>query len=176
MIFSEVLRSHCCSSRLEPNRGGPKIGPDSDQQSAISRSTVPPARLSIARFLSRSGRTGCAYIHHLPKGDGGFESCSLLRRVRLSPEAAFVGREHRLSARVCAAGLATGSVETRRVFGYRANRRQYLCRAIFQYRNAADVVGENATLDLSRPSRNQRGSYRRTRNAMPGEIQSYRDL
>jgi hypothetical protein len=29
-------------------------------------------------------------------------------------------------------------------FRYRANRRQYLCRAIFQYRSAADVVGENA--------------------------------
>jgi hypothetical protein len=47
---------------------------------------------------------------------------------------------------VCAAGLATGSAETRRVFRYRANRPQYLCRAIFQYRSAADVVGENATL------------------------------
>jgi len=31
-----------------------------------------------------------------------------------------------------------------KVFRYRANRRQYLCRAIFQYRSAADVVGENA--------------------------------
>jgi hypothetical protein len=31
------------------------------------------------------------------------------------------------------------------VFRYRANRRQYLCRAIFQYRSAADGVGENAT-------------------------------
>src|SRR6266478_1498597 len=86
MIFSEVLRSRCCSSRLAPNRGGPKIGPDSHQQRAISRSTVPPARLSIARFLSRSGRTGCAYIRHLPKGDRGFESCFLQRRVRLSPD------------------------------------------------------------------------------------------
>src|SRR6266446_5387918 len=71
MIFSEVLRSPCCSSRLAPNRGGPKIRPDSHQQRAISRSTVPPARLSIARFLSRSGRTGCAYSRHLPKGTEG---------------------------------------------------------------------------------------------------------
>ena len=48
----------------------------------------------------------------------------------------------------CAAvrgGLATGSAETRRVLQDRANRRQYLCRAIFQYRSAADGVGENAT-------------------------------
>ena len=57
-----------------------------------------------------------------------------------------VGQEPRLSARVCAAGLASGSAETRRARRCRANRRQYLCRAIFQYRNAADGVGENATL------------------------------
>ena len=38
-----------------------------------------------------------------------------------------------LSARVWAAGLATGSTETRRVFRYRVNRGQYLCRAIFEY-------------------------------------------
>ena len=31
-----------------------------------------------------------------------------------------------------------------RVFQDSANRRQYLCRAIFQYRSAADGVGENA--------------------------------
>ena len=41
--------------------------------------------------------------------------------------------------------LGDPSAETRRVFQDRANRRQYLCRAIFQYRNAADGVGENAT-------------------------------
>src|SRR6266404_4034927 len=75
-----------------------------------------------------------------------FESISLQRRVCLSPESAFVGQEPRLSARVCAAGLASGSAETRRGCGCRANRRQYLCRAIFQYRSAADGVGENATL------------------------------
>ena len=72
-----------------------------------------------------------------------FESGSLQRRVRLSPGAAFEGREPRLSARLRAAGLATGSAETRRVLLDRANRRQYLCRAIFQYRSAADGVGEN---------------------------------
>ena len=74
-----------------------------------------------------------------------FESISLQRRVCLSPGAAFECREPRLSARLCAAGLATGSAETRRVLQDRANRRQYLCRAIFQYRSAADGVGVNAT-------------------------------
>ena len=33
-------------------------------------------------------------------------------------------------------GVATGPAETRRVCRYRANRRQYLCRAWFQYRSA----------------------------------------
>jgi len=84
-----------------------------------------------------------------PKADRArnrrFESISLQRRVRLSPGAAFEGREPRLTARLCGAGLATGSAETRRVVQDRANRRPYLCRAIFQYRSAADGVGENAT-------------------------------
>jgi hypothetical protein len=31
-------------------------------------------------------------------------------------------------------------------FPFRANPRQYLCRAMFQYRSAADVGGENAML------------------------------
>ena len=62
---------------------------------------------------------------HLPPAD----SPSLARiRFRRSRTPA--------SARVSAAGLATGSAETRRVFRYRANRRQYLCRAIFQYSSA----------------------------------------
>jgi hypothetical protein len=78
-------------------------------------------------------------------GNRKFESTSLQRRVGLWRESGFVGQEPRLSAWVCAAGLATGSAETRRVFRYHANRRQYLCRARFQYRSAADVVGENAT-------------------------------
>jgi len=73
-------------------------------------------------------------------------------RIHLSPAESpslsrirFRKSRTRLSARVCAAGLATGSAETRRVFRYHANRRRYLCRAIFQYRSATDGVGENAT-------------------------------
>ena len=74
-----------------------------------------------------------------------FESGSLQRGVRLSPGAAVEGREPRFSARLCGADLATGSAETRRALQDRANRRQYLCGAIFQYRSAADGVGENGT-------------------------------
>src|SRR3984893_13025437 len=51
-------------------------------------------------------------------GDRGFESISLQRRVSLSAASAFEGREPRLSARVCAAGLATRSAETRRAFQF----------------------------------------------------------
>jgi hypothetical protein len=65
---------------------------------------------------------------------------------RLSPASAFEGREPWPSAWVCPAGLATRSAETRRLFRYCANRRQYLCRAIFQYRSAAEGVGEKAAL------------------------------
>src|SRR5205823_11141146 len=95
------------------------------------------------------GPTNCGHLASASginvEWDQKFESTSLQQTVRLSPASAFEGREPRLSARVCAAGLATGSAETRGVFRYRANRRQYLCQAIFQYRSAADGVGENAT-------------------------------
>jgi hypothetical protein len=48
--------------------------------------------------------------------DRWFESVSLQQTVRLSPASAFERREPRLSARVCAARLATRSAETRTVF------------------------------------------------------------
>ena len=38
-----------------------------------------------------------------------------------------------------------GAAATRRVVRLSGDRRQYLCRAIFQYRSAAYGVGENAT-------------------------------
>ena len=47
-----------------------------------------------------------------------FESISLQQTVCLSPANVFEGREPRLSARGSAAGLATGSAETRRVFQF----------------------------------------------------------
>src|ERR1700719_1514234 len=54
---------------------------------------------------------------HLPPADSLSLSRSRFRRSRT-----------RLSARVWAAGLPTGSAETRWVIRYRVNRRQYLCR------------------------------------------------
>ena len=116
---------------------------------------LPPACFAPVRAVIVPRWRGCASYFTLAAFSGRaassctardrwFESISLQRRVRLSPGAAFGGREPRLSARLCAAGLATGSAETCRVLQDRANRRQYLCRAIFQYRSAADGVGENA--------------------------------
>ena len=67
-----------------------------------------------ARMLER----GVSKSVVLLTGDRGFESVSLQQRVSLSPASAFEGREPRLSARVCAAGSATRSAETRRAFHF----------------------------------------------------------
>src|SRR3984893_5279540 len=70
-------------------------------------------------------------------------------RIRLDP-AESPSLLPELLSRVENAGFPRGcarlaSAETRRLGQDRANRRQYLCRAIFQYRSAADGVGEKAT-------------------------------
>src|SRR5437660_11340535 len=57
--------------------------------------------------------------------------------LSLSPSCFRVSRTSAFGAAV-RGGLATGSAETRRLFQDSADRRQYLCRAIFQYRSAAD--------------------------------------
>ena len=64
--------------------------------------------------LSKLERGGLENV--VSSGDRKFESVSLQRRVRLSPGAVVEGREPRLSARLCAVGLATGSAETLRVY------------------------------------------------------------
>src|SRR4029077_17282545 len=66
-------------------------------------------------------------------GDRWFESGSLQRRVRLSRGRDLCRSRTPRFARVCAADVAARSAATCRIFRYRANRRQYLCRAIFQY-------------------------------------------
>ena len=92
------------------------------------------------------GRNGAVSKSVVPLyGDRGFESVFLQQRVSLSAASAFEGREPRLSARVCAAGLATRSAETRRAFQFAPTCGNISVGAIFQYRSAADVVGENAT-------------------------------
>jgi hypothetical protein len=77
--------------------------------------------------------------------DRTFESISLQQTVSLSPAAAFGGSRNPLFRAVWAAGLATGSAENAPGFPLGANQWQCLCRAIFQYRSAADAVGGNAT-------------------------------
>src|SRR3984893_7928427 len=81
---------------------------------------VPPAASranSGARSPHKNWVEGCLRcLSGLPFGDWKFESISLQQTVSLSPAAAFEGREPRFSARVWAAGLATGSAETRQAF------------------------------------------------------------
>ena len=74
-----------------------------------------------------------------------FESISLQQTVRLSREVA--GPRSRIPAfRAGVRGWLGDQVgRDAQGFPFCANRRQYLCRPIFQYRSAADVVGENAT-------------------------------
>src|SRR5437588_12764 len=84
-----------------------------DSRAPIS---FPPA-LSPLRTSSSGGKPGKVRGDDKGRSQDGeylkrnrwFESGSLQRRVRLSPGAAVEGREPRLSARLCAAGLATGS-------------------------------------------------------------------
>jgi hypothetical protein len=71
-----------------------------------SRQPVPAAR----RFRLASFDRGRSRL--LSRGYRWFESISLQQTVSLSPAVVCRGREPRLSAWVCAAGLATGSAET----------------------------------------------------------------
>ena len=57
--------------------------------------------LAYPALLSWRGRTGC-HTSVSPRGTEGSESISLQRRVRLSPGAAFEGREPGLPARLFA--------------------------------------------------------------------------
>src|SRR5260370_12227726 len=67
---------------------------------------------------------------------------SLHRRVCLSRDLILGGQEPRVSARVSRLRSRRGrqSAESRRARQYRANLRQYLCGAIFQYRIFGDAV------------------------------------
>src|SRR4030088_2841080 len=76
---------------------------------AATTEFVVPRAAPLAEWIRKDGS--------LP-GDRGFESISLQQRVSLSAASAFEGREPRPSARVCAAGLATRSAETRRAFQF----------------------------------------------------------
>ncbi len=81
---------------------------------------------------------------HFPPADSLSLSRSRFRRSRT-----------RLSARVCGAGLATESAETRKAFHCAPTPWLYICRAIFRYRSVADLGGENAT-----PARTKSGLLR----------------
>ena len=72
-------------------------------------------------------------------GYRGFESISLQQTVRVSPRPGrYRSKNPRFRAGVRRCGRQRHAVASRD----RANRRCYLCRAIFQYRSAADVIGQ----------------------------------
>jgi hypothetical protein len=123
-----ITKPLCCSWYAAPSS---KIA----QRRASTRSTT----RRLCRPLGRRFRNRRLYAE--PKV-----------RIRLPPAASpslspscFRGSRTPAFRAAVRGGLATGSAETRRVVQDRANRRQYLCRAIFQYRSAADGVGANAT-------------------------------
>src|SRR6476661_8945974 len=80
---------------------------------------------------------------HLPPADSRSLSRIPLRRSRTP------------AFRAGVRGWLDGGVgRDAKVFRYRTNGRRYLCRAIFQYRSAADGIGENAT-----PGPNELGPF-----------------
>ena len=89
------------------------------EQSAMARKAdhgLPNPRTAIFRGPTFSTVTGWNRLRSeqtflLRRGTEGSKSISLQRKIRLSPKSAFVGQEPRLSARVCAAGLASGSAD-----------------------------------------------------------------
>ena len=87
-----------------------------------------------------------------PAPSRGTESSNPFPSSRQSvsrPDPAVAGRKTRGSARVCA---RCGRQRQRSTGRNCANRRCYLCRAIFQYRSAADVIGQRRP----RPSQSSR--------------------
>ena len=107
-------RSYVARPILAP----PKMGPSCSGlgQPIWPITTSISLRKMFDRFLDLRSPAGSGAIKRaaclLPAtGDRGFESPSLQWRVRLSPESTFVGQEPRLSARVCAAGLAHSALE-----------------------------------------------------------------
>jgi hypothetical protein len=136
-------------SRVPPGRGCRRIPPSLHliaRGSAarygleFDRTPVGSTPLLVPLVPTERPRSRDAQVLDLGRGTEGSNPVPSSRESVSLPHPLFEGREPRLSARVCAAGLASGSAETRGAFRYRANWRQYLCRAIFQYRSAADVV------------------------------------
>ena len=70
-----------------------------------------------------------------------FESTSLQRTVRVSRDIPLLRRKAGLFPRVCGAEQVARSGETGVARSYRADGRQYLCRAKFQYRSVDEGDG-----------------------------------
>ena len=85
-------------------------------------------------------------------GNGKFESIPLQRTVGVSRDIPLLRRKAGLFRRVCGAEQVARSGETGVARSYGADRRQYLCRAKFQYRSVDDGDGLMRRIG-QRPSR-----------------------
>ena len=100
-------------------------------------------------YLTRTGQKRCqvnllgaaAVAQVLPSRDRKFESISLQQAVRVSRDIPLLRRKAGLFPRVCGAEQVARSGETGVARSYRADGRQYLCRAKFQYRRVDDGDG-----------------------------------
>jgi hypothetical protein len=131
-------RGTSCQRRLEPLRlvgasEGPRVRTSLSAASHTNSIMATRRGCRDNRPRHTGGRRGARNQSRSPRGTGSSNPSPSSRQSVSRPHPLSKVENPRLSARVCAAGLATGSAETRRVFRYRANRRQYLCRAIFQY-------------------------------------------
>ena len=131
-----------------PGIGETKSGSQETRRWREQIRTVGPSRERVAlrsEGKCRSGQTGQSRERSFPHGGPRV-------RILLPPaESQSLGRIRVRGSRTPAfrAGVRgwLGDPVGRDAQGFpiRANLRQYLCRAIFQYRSAADVVGEKAT-------------------------------
>jgi hypothetical protein len=87
------------------------------------------------RYFGRTRPLSCTIRLIQCTRDRQFESTSLQRTVGVSRDIPLLRRKAGLFPRVCGAEQAARSGETGVARSYRADRRQYLCRAKFQYRS-----------------------------------------
>jgi hypothetical protein len=131
----------------------PRIG--ATRCTRTTRLVQPPPERSLQRFsrsLARLSGTPGLIAAEVWRCHRTHRSRGPRVRIRLPPaESQSLGRIRVRGSRTPAfrAGVRGwfGDAVGRDAQGFpiRANQRQYLCRAIFQYRSAADVVGEDAT-------------------------------
>src|ERR1700732_904289 len=111
----DARRNHVPLVRTQPHAAAVRHGPAHCRRKREGTTQFPTIGLFERNANNFKGQPETRRLKnrgHLAR-NRKFESISLQQTVSLSPAAAFQGREPRFSARVWAAGLATGSAETR---------------------------------------------------------------